>query len=77
MYYEEENGALNFLMGVLVGAALGAGVALLMAPQSGKRTRRQLMKGISSARESAGQRFGDLADDVRSAVEAGRKKIRV
>lgn len=78
MYYDDDNsGALNFLLGMLVGAAAGAAAALLMAPQSGKRTRRQLKKAVYTARDSAGERWGDLTDDVRTAVEAGRKKIRV
>ncbi|MCI0435446.1 MAG: YtxH domain-containing protein [Gemmatimonadetes bacterium] len=77
MYYEEKDGALNFFVGVLVGSVIGAGVALLVAPQSGKRTRRQLLKAVSTARESAGERWDDLSDDVRTAVEAGRKRIRV
>jgi len=77
MYYDDENGALNFFLGMLLGAAVGAGVALLIAPQSGKRTRRQLMKGLHSARSTAGHRLGELTDEVRSAVEAGRKRVRV
>jgi len=77
MYYEEKDGALNFFVGVLVGGVIGAGVALLIAPQSGKRTRRQLMKAVTTARDSAGERIEDLADDVRSAVDAGRKRVRV
>jgi len=78
MYYDEENGgAINFFMGMLLGAAVGAGVALLLAPQSGKRTRRQLRKVVTTAKGSAGERIGDIADDVRTAVEAGRKRIRV
>jgi gas vesicle protein len=77
MYYDDEGGAVNFLLGLLVGAAAGAAVALLVAPQSGKRTRRQLLKAVSTARESATDRLGDLSDDVRTAVEAGRKRIRV
>jgi gas vesicle protein len=77
MYYEERDGALNFFVGVLVGAVIGSGVALLIAPQSGKRTRRQLLKAVNTAREGAGERFGDIADDVRGAVETGRKRIRI
>jgi len=77
MYYEDKDGALNFFVGVLVGGVIGAAVALLVAPQSGKRTRRQLMKAASTARDSAGERWEDLTDDMRSAVEAGRKRIRV
>jgi len=77
MYYDEDGGAINFLLGLLVGAAAGAAVALLVAPQSGKRTRRQLLKAVSVAREGASERLGDLSDDVRTAVEAGRKRLRV
>jgi gas vesicle protein len=77
MYYDEEGGAINFVLGFLVGAATGAAVALLIAPQSGKRTRRQLKKVVATARDTAGTRMGDLTDDVRSALEAGRKRIRV
>jgi len=77
MYYDEDGGAINFLLGLLVGAAAGAAVALLVAPQSGKRTRRQLMKAVSAARDTASERLGDLSDDVRTAVEVGRKRLRV
>jgi len=52
-------------------------VALLTAPQSGRKTRRRLLKAVSTARDSASGRFDDLADDVRSAVETGRKRIRL
>ncbi len=46
-------GALKWLV---VGAALGAGLALLFAPKTGKDLRRDLKKGIRRARE--------LADDT-------------
>jgi len=48
-----EGGALRWL---IVGAALGAGLALLFAPKTGKDLRRDLKKGIRRARE--------LADDT-------------
>jgi gas vesicle protein len=48
-----EGGALKWLV---VGAALGAGIALLFAPKAGKDLRRDLKKGIRRARE--------LADDT-------------
>src|SRR5690606_22906906 len=40
MYYDEEWRALGFVAGLTLGMALGAGIALLLAPQSGRRTRR-------------------------------------
>lgn len=77
MYYDEDNGTVSFVAGVLVGVVIGASVALLTAPQSGRKTRRRLFKAVSTARDSAGDRWVDLADDVRSAVETGRKRIRL
>ena len=77
MYYEEDNGTVSFVAGLLIGAVIGASVALLTAPQSGRKTRRRLLRAVSTARESASGRFDDLADDVRSAVDAGRKRVRL
>ena len=77
MYYDEEWRALSFVAGLTLGMALGAGVALLMAPQSGRRTRRQLAKAVASARDTAEDRFGEMADEVRSAVDAGRRRLRL
>jgi gas vesicle protein len=77
MYYEEDNGTVSFVAGLLIGAIMGASVALLTAPQSGRKTRRRLLKAVSTARDTASGRFDDLADDVRSAVDAGRKRVRL
>ena len=52
-------------------------VALLAAPNSGKKTRRRLVKAVSGAVDSASDRFDDLSDDVRSAVHAGRRRVRL
>ena len=49
-----------FIAGVLVGAAVGAGVALLLAPQSGRTTRRRLVR---SGRDLS-QRGRDAWHDV-------------
>ena len=48
MYFEEETnkGTFQFLSGLAIGALLGAGIALMVAPQSGKRTRRKMIKQV-------------------------------
>lgn len=48
-----------------VGVAAGATVALLYAPQSGERTRRQLKKGINEA----GDYLDDAADYLKDQAE--------
>lgn len=75
MYYDEDSGALSFVAGMLLGAVMGASLALLTAPQSGRKTRKRLIRAVSHARESAGDRWEDLADEVQDAVRAGRKRI--
>ena len=46
-YRHTSNNTLNVLVGMLVGGLAGAVTMLLMAPQSGKRTRAQIQeKGI-------------------------------
>jgi gas vesicle protein len=77
MYYDEESRALSFFAGMLLGVVVGASVALLAAPQPGKKTRRQLAKAVGNARGTAEDQWEELADDVRSAVKAGRKRIRL
>lgn len=77
MYYDEDSGAINFVAGMLLGAVLGASLALLTAPQSGRKTRKRLIRAVSSAREVAGDRWEDLTDEVQDAVKAGRKRVRL
>ena len=48
----------EFVLGVAIGALIGAGVALLLAPDSGKRTRRSSPWWISSGRGKLRRRSG-------------------
>lgn len=75
MYYEEDSGGLPFLTGVVVGVAIGAGLALLVAPQSGRRTRRRLARTVEDVADDAVGRWDDVADELRSAVRSSRKKL--
>lgn len=74
-YYDEESQALSFLAGFVLGATLGAGAALLLAPQSGHRTRRQLLHAVDDARYAAENRLEDLSDDLRDVMDSGRRKL--
>ena len=46
----------------LVGGALGAGLALLFAPQSGDRTRRVVGRKLSKLRDAADEALDELRD---------------
>jgi gas vesicle protein len=57
---------LRVVIGMLIGSLAGAGVMLLMAPQSGRRTRAKLqMKGIE-LRDQASESLDDAVSQVRS-----------
>jgi gas vesicle protein len=51
-------------LSLMVGVVLGTGLGLLIAPQSGSRTRRQLKNMM----EDASERAGEIADDAKEAV---------
>ena len=60
----------------IIGLALGAGVALLLAPQSGEETRRELARRARRAQDAAQELVEDMSgtvaekfNDVRSRVE--------
>jgi gas vesicle protein len=68
------------VVGFMIGAAIGAGIALLLAPDSGRETRRRLKDNArrwsSSMRdgvEEARNRVGEIKEDVRTAVNTGRE----
>lgn len=69
MEYDQDARTFNFLTGLICGAAIGAGVALLMAPESGKRTRKKLTRAAEDLRENANDRWEDIADEVREKVD--------
>ena len=51
-------------IGLLIGAALGAGAALLMAPSSGQDTRRQLRRGARKLYARSSEAVADLREDT-------------
>ena len=71
--HEDERQAISFIAGVALGALVGAGVALLLAPQSGRRTRRHIVRAAEDLTESARDTIGDATDDAR---RAGRDAVR-
>ncbi|MDP9115530.1 MAG: YtxH domain-containing protein [Acidobacteriota bacterium] len=61
------------LVWFLVGAAVGASVALLYAPQSGDRTRRMIGRKLADGREVLEEQGSELLEKSRDLFEKGRK----
>jgi gas vesicle protein len=76
MEHDDGTQLLSFFSGLVLGVFLGAGFALLSAPDSGRRTRRRLRKAAGEIRDTATDRWDDLADDVKGRVDDAIKGAR-
>ncbi len=61
------------LVWLLTGAAIGASIALLYAPQTGKDTRRLITRKARQGREALADVGQDLAEKGRDLYEKGRR----
>jgi hypothetical protein len=64
-----------FAVGALVGAALGAGAALLFAPESGEEARFRLARRGRRLRARTADAWDDLRDELHYAAHRGRRKL--
>ncbi len=76
MEYDSDAQVLNFVFGLVLGAVIGAGIALLMAPEPGQKTRRRIQKGAEALGTQATDRWDELADDVKERVDQAVKGAR-
>lgn len=71
---ESDTKVLMGAMLVAAGAILGAGVALLLAPQSGKETRRDIARYTRKTGRKIGGVAGEVAEAVTDMAEAVEQK---
>jgi len=62
--------------GLLVGAVVGAGAALLLAPSSGRETRTAIRRKARFAQHRAGDAWGDLAAELAEVARRSRRRAR-
>ncbi|WP_455378945.1 YtxH domain-containing protein [Petrachloros mirabilis] len=80
---DERGSAAGVLLAFLTGAALGAVVAILLTPQSGRESREQLRRYARRAEEGlhdiageAGERFEEVVDRGREFIESKKTMLR-
>ena len=66
---EREDGGGSFLMGLLAGTVLGAGLGMLFAPKAGSETRRQLTEQASRLRTTANDTYSQATEKITQASE--------
>lgn len=71
MKEESTNRKRSILMPVLVGSAVGAGIALLLAPKTGKEIRKGLKRLAANTREQV----AEVIDEGRDLYEEGREVV--
>jgi gas vesicle protein len=70
----ENNGSTNLLY-FLAGASLGAVVALLYAPQSGKKTREYITDRAEEGKDYLKEKSKELRDQAEDYVERGKDLV--
>jgi gas vesicle protein len=70
--FEREEGGGSFLMGLLAGTVLGAGLGMLFAPKSGSELRSQLGDQANRLRDAATDTYSQASDRVGQMVDRGR-----
>ena len=71
--FEREDGGGSFLMGLLAGTVLGAGLGMLFAPKAGTELRSQLGEQAGRLRHTANDAYGNATEKVSQMVDRGRE----
>jgi gas vesicle protein len=71
--FEREDGGGSFLMGLLAGTVLGAGLGMLFAPKAGSELRNQLGEQAGRLRTQANDGYQQATDKVSQIVDRGRE----
>src|SRR3954453_993086 len=70
--FEREDGGGSFLMGLLAGTVLGAGLGMLFAPKPGSEIRTKLSEQAGKLRSTAADGYQQATGKVTQMVDRGR-----
>lgn len=71
-YDYEGGGGSGFMMGLLTGTVLGAGLGMLFAPKSGSELRGQISETASKVGSAASEGYQKVADKASNLADKGR-----
>jgi len=72
MREEDGYGAGSIFLSFLLGGIVGAGFALLMAPESGRETRQRIRRFTDDVKDKAMDYVEDMKEKVTSSVDKGK-----
>ncbi|TXE13949.1 YtxH domain-containing protein [Seonamhaeicola algicola] len=61
---------------LIVGALIGAGIGILLAPEKGKITRDKLTKEGKDVKDQITKDFNEVKDDISKAAQSGKTKLK-
>jgi gas vesicle protein len=65
----------SFMAGFFIGGLIGAGVALLLAPQSGEETREMLRERSIELKSRAEEAASDFRSKTETILDEGRERV--
>jgi hypothetical protein len=71
--FEREDGGGSFLMGLLAGTVLGAGLGMLFAPKAGSELRNQVTEQAGRVKTTANDAYSQASEKVSQIVDRGRE----
>ena len=71
--FEREDGGGSFLMGLLAGTVLGAGLGMLFAPRAGSDLRNTLTEQAGKLRHTANDAYSQASGKMGQMVDRGRE----
>ncbi|MGE5360560.1 MAG: YtxH domain-containing protein [Bacteroidales bacterium] len=71
--YDNEGGGSGFVMGLLTGTVLGAGLGMLFAPKTGSELRGQISDSASAVGHKASEGYRKAADAAGSVADKSRE----
>ena len=71
--FERDDGGGSFLMGLLAGPVLGAGLGMLFAPKAGSELRTQVSEQAGRVRTTATDAYSQASEKVSQMVDRGRE----
>ena len=73
--YENESGGTGFMMGLLTGTVLGAGLGMLLAPKAGTELRGQLGEQARNLGNMANEQYRRASETATGWAEKGREFV--
>lgn len=64
------------ILALIAGAAIGAGLGILLAPDKGSKTREKLKNGFDDLKEDVNNKLADYEEDIRAKFSGSKEDLK-